>query len=405
MAAKLALTLFMGRFFAVDEMGLYGLVMGGVVTLSILLGQRLDFVVNRDIVGADGATVFARLRDETVVYLVNHAVLAIVFLGLAVGRCTGFCAALLLGLYLLSVLENLSAALYGHFNALGRQVFANVLFFFRAGLWIVPFLVVAALDPSFRTTHRVVVFWLAGSGAGFALALWGLRRLPWREGLARPVDWIWVRHGLRQSLPVWGSNLALSAGLYVDRFIAAHYIDLQAAGLVTFYTSFTMALFALVQSGVLAFVGPRLVLLHKQGDEAAFEAETAEAGRHVRWSTAGLVLLVGVGVPLFGYLAGRPLYYQNAGLLFLLLAGTFLRGWADLYYNVLFARQQDRAIWLGDLLFLVPTLAGNALFVPFFGLWGLGLSSVLASAFLLAWRAFWSLRARPARPSADLPLR
>jgi hypothetical protein len=65
-------------------------------------------------------------------------------------------------------------------------------------------------------------------------------------------------------------------------------------------------------------------------------------------------------------------------------------------YLVLFARNQDRAIWLGNLLFLVPAFGCNALFVPFFGLAGIGYGSIAAAAFLMIWR-LWHVSLSPSK--------
>jgi O-antigen/teichoic acid export membrane protein len=257
----------------------------------------------------------------------------------------------------------------------------------RAGLWVFPLVWLGFFDPAYRTAAWIVVFWGAGVGVSLVLALWGWHGLPWREGMRRPVDWAWLRAGLGKSSFIWISNLALACGVFVDRFVAAHFLNMEAAGLVTFYTSFTMALASLLQSGILAFTGPRLVLFWKKGEKVAFAAEMRRAGKQVRWGLAGMALAVGLLVPCFGWLIERPLYYEKAWFLALLLLGVWLRGWADLYYCSLFARHQDRALWLGDALYLLPAFLGNLLLAPFFGLAGIGISSVLAALFLLAWRA------------------
>jgi len=80
---------------------------------------------------------------------------------------------------------------------------------------------------------------------------------------------------------------------------------------------------------------------------------------------------------------------EYAYVFWLMLAGTWLRSNADMLYLVLFARHQDRAIWLGNLLFLIPSFSCNALFVPFIGLAGIGYGTIASAAFLFLWRAWY----------------
>jgi O-antigen/teichoic acid export membrane protein len=393
LAAKLVLTLYMGRYFSLSEMGAYGLVLSSTVILTIILGEQLDYVVNRDIVGAAPVVVMQKMRDEALLYFANHiALFLLTLLGWA-WRLFDVPPALLFGIFALSVLENVAAAIYGHLNALNRQVFANALFFVRAGLWVLPVVALGFFDPAYRTAVAIIVCWGCGVALSLLGALWGLRWLPWREGLRRPVDWVWLKQSLRKTGPVWIGSVGFACGAYIDRYIAAGYLDLKAVGLITFYTSFTGALFAIMHSGVLAFSGPRLVQFHKDGDVDGFWLEARQAGVQVVGGTALLALLTFLVVPLFGFLADRPIYYEKAGLLGLLLIATWIRGSADVFYNILFARHQDRAVWLGNLLFLIPALGCNMILVPLMGLWGIGVSSILAALFLFIFRLVAIIRA------------
>ncbi len=95
---------------------------------------------------------------------------------------------------------------------------------------------------------------------------------------------------------------------------------------------------------------------------------------------------LGIAVPLFGYLFNRQAFVDYMGTFWLMLLGTWLRANAETFSNILFARHQDRAIWLGNLLFLIPALGGNLVLVPLLGFKGIGFSTIAASAFILAWR-------------------
>ena len=108
-------------------------------------------------------------------------------------------------------------------------------------------------------------------------------------------------------------------------------------------------------------------------------------------ATMALRNAIGVVVPLLGPLFGRPQYTDHASVLWLIIVGMWLRCNADTLYQVLFARHQDRAIWLGDLLYLLPALICNLLLVPLLGLSGIGYAAILSALSIFSWRA-WHLK-------------
>jgi 4-amino-4-deoxy-L-arabinose transferase-like glycosyltransferase len=59
---------------------------------------------------------------------------------------------------------------------------------------------------------------------------------------------------------------------------------------------------------------------------------------------------------------------------------------AVLLCQVLFARHQHRAIWLGNLLYLLPAVATTGVFVWLLGFYGIGVGALVASLFIYFWR-------------------
>jgi len=200
------------------------------------------------------------------------------------------------------------------------------------------------------------------------------------------VDWSWILRSVKKCLPLWLGATGLTAGSYIDRFVIDHFLGLEFLGVVTFYKSFTNGLLEVVYSSVLLFSFPKLIAFRASSDASAFREETRRMIRDVFVVSSVATLGIGIFVLKIGSLCHRPEFAKEAMTLWLLLAGTWLRANAEALYNVLYARHQDRQIWAGNLLFLVPAVAGNALLVPFFGLPGAGWAALLSGLFLYIWR-------------------
>jgi O-antigen/teichoic acid export membrane protein len=386
MAAKLLLTLYMGRYFSLAEMGVYGLVFGAVTIFCAILGQGFGFVVARDVVDAPPATALRQMRDQALLLGANYLVLVLAAVVAVAFDVTGVSPEIVALTVALAILEGYATALYNNMNSLNQQLLANATFFIRAGLWVFPVALLGWLDPAYRTAEAVLVAWVVGVVVSLAATLWFWRAMPWGEALRQPVDWDWLRTGVAKCLPIWLGGIGVTVGVFVDRFVVERYLTLEAAGVLTFYFSFANALANLMQSGVLAFAYPRLIAAHRAGDESGFRREA----QHSTWQAAlgaGVgALALAVAVPLLGRFAARPELVDNAETLWLLLFGVWIRVIAEAFNFVLYARHQDRAIWLGNLLFLLPATGGNALLVPLIGLAGAGWASVLSNAFLALWR-------------------
>lgn len=401
MLAKMGLTLYMGRFFNLSDIGTFGLVMGTVMILSVVVGQDLIYVVSRDIVGADPATALHKMRDQVLHYGINYLALAAVMLTLIATHAVPVSSKTMLYALVLTVLESLGTVSYYNMISLQLQVRANALFFIRAGLWVLPVVALCIINPALRTADTVLTGWAIGAGVSLLMTLWLWRKLPWKEVMPRPVNWAWIRKGIKIGSLIWLGMIGLTSGTFIDRFVVGHYLSLEDVGVLTFYFSFTNALLTLMQSGVAAFAIPRMVQQHRDNAHDAFHKEARHASAQINISAGILAIGLGICVPLLCYLLGRHAFVASTNVFLLMLFGAWLRANADMKYNILFARHQDRAIWLGNLLFLIPALGGNLALVPIFGLCGIGYSAVIASTFLLLWR--WAHVRRFTYPASEAP--
>lgn len=392
LAAKLLLTLYMGRYLTLSELGLYGLVFSAVSIAAAVLGGKLDFVVARDLVGASDREALLQMRDQAVFYGFHYLLFA------ALAACLAFAGALspllLLAVFVLSLLESLANMSSVNLISLGHPTLSNVLFFVRAGSWCLAVAALGFFAPQTRTLEAVLLAWTAGVSLSLLLTLYVWRRLPWAQMKNAAIDWARLRRGVRQCFPIWIGAICGVGALHVERFVVSYYLDLEKVGIVTFYASFALALLALVQSGFFALSFPHLISHHKNGQKALFWRDARQTGWHVALFLALAALATGFAVPHLGALLGKTQIAAETTLLWLMLAAVWIRGNADSLYYILYARHQDWENWTGYLLFLIPSLGGNLLLIPAYGLNGVGLSSILAALFLLGWRGYFVWRPR-----------
>lgn len=390
--AKFFLLMYMGKFFSLTDIGVYGLLIASTSFLTIFLGQKLDYVISRHVVGIEEKQRVLLTRDEAIYFALNFVLFAVVVLLIGFSGILDISGRFLFYGVVLVVSEGFANAFSSNMISLNRQIWANVILLIRSGLWIIPVIAVSYFYPSFRTIDTVVVGWIAGSisSLGCIALLW--RKWPWHIVFSHKINWLQLRVDVRGSLLIWLGALGASASIYVDRFVVGHFLTLESVGVATLYFSFCNTMLTLIQSGVSSFSYPKLVHFYKQKDEILFKSEARHTGFQVLLGSLGMAVFLGVFVPLFAMYFDKAAVMDQLYTFALLLVGTFFRANAETPYLVLFARHQDRPIWLGNILFLLPALGFNLLFVPLYGLSGIGYSAMISGLFLLLWRWYYVRR-------------
>jgi len=386
LGAKLLLSLYMGRYLGLSDLGAYGLVFAAVIFSTTALGMRLDYVVGRDMVGRSPCDAMRLVRDESLFYAANYIFFA--FLLFFAWLADTAAASVLLAIFVLAVLENASTALSSALVSMGRPVYSTLLFFIRAGLWSGAIVVLGMAVPSLRTIEMVFAAWIGGEIIGFVLGVAAFRREPWRAAVRMPVDWPWMRRAVLKGFPIWLGSMGWSLAFSVDRFVVSRYLGIDLVGVITFYSSFAAALLSLAHSGVYAFSYPRLIRLHQDGRRDEFNREAFRTWVQAVLFVSAMALMLGWLIPFAAPFFGKPAFATYASTLWLLLLAVWIRTNADTFHYVLYARHEDRPLWLGALLMLIPVVVGNLIFVPRYGLIGVGYSAVVADVFLFLWR-FW----------------
>ena len=275
---------------------------------------------------------------------------------------------------------------YNNMNLFNQQVMANVALFVRAAIWIPFVIVLGFVDDSFRHEDTVLTAWAISSVLALAVPFWTWRDWGWGASFSRTINVQWLFHSVKKSSFLWFGALGLMIGGYADRFFINHFISIEFVGVMTFYYSFINAIAPLVESGALIFSAPKLVDYHRRKETKLFWQETAYALKQVGLGVAGLSVILSAFVPCLGILMGKLEFIDHISTFWLLLFATWLNSMSLVLHYVLFAQHRDRPIWVGNILFVIPVIAGNMFFIPTFGFIGIGYSAVVAAVLLILWR-------------------
>lgn len=392
LVGKLALSLYMAKFFPLEELGRYGLAFGAVMLAVVAFGFRLDYVLSREILGLSPDQ--SRRLGTTIswIFALSFLLLGpIAIWGLVAFGDKSSNVWFLLLVYALCCVEAYANFLYTTTIALKRPGLANGLFFVRSGLWTVPAIGVSYLTLSLRTVGFVLACWLAGVSLSVVLNLWATRerligRYAWGD-----LAWSDANAYVRRAFLVWVGSVGVTLGAYIDRFVLATYMTLADVGIATFYLSFTTSVLTLVQSATTSVTFPVLIEHYDDGNHKAYDREMRRTTVISAGLAAAILLPLAIAMPWVARAMGKPALVASYMAFLLLLLATWIRINAETLYYALFVHRQHREIWLGNLLFLAAALGLNMLLIPQFGLTGLGSAAVIAALGLLAWRGLFAL--------------
>ncbi|MGC2786547.1 MAG: oligosaccharide flippase family protein [Roseiarcus sp.] len=384
LVGKFGLSLYMTRYMSLDDVGIYGLIFSFSMIAVVFYGGRIDYDLTRQIVATNKVESYSLLRDQSIFLLINYIVsIPLILISQHIFHQP---LPVVLFVFLICWLESYSNLLFVNTTFVGKPILANTAFFVRSGLWSIMVIVAGLGCPLARNLWFVLAAWAAGATLSIALNLWCLEVTQWPSPRSIAVDWARLRTALRRSFPIWIGSLGLVGGSYLDRFVVGAFLDMKAVGLTTFYTSFTTAIVTLVGTSIFSVAAPKLVDAAAQLRATEYNQELRRARFHATAFSVVLCVAISIVIPYLATAMHKPEIAENVLALWLLMTATVVRMIAETAYVGLYSRHKDRAIWIGNGAFLIVSLLLNLALVPLFGLTGLGLSSIAASAILLALR-------------------
>lgn len=345
---KFVLILFLGFYYPLEDVGLYG-VLSALASYSIyFLGFELHAIVNREGIKSDGRWP-ALIGKQFGVSIVT----AILFSG-AVILISFFLENKIYCYYLimLGLIEYYGQEIYRRYIALRRQFIASVFLFIKNGLWPIAFISYFYFARHRPDIDAVFMFWIITGSLSVLMAGIHMRLSIFGDPLWPTFDWKWFVETLRRVSVFLASILIIRSINVADRILVGVNDSGDNLGLYVFYSSLAAALGA-----VLNFVGaaqsyPKLIMAISESNSESYDMVKKE----MFINTMGIAVVGVVAAPLFlqlGYhFHDNPLLDLNANkqLFFLILSWVPINALNMYFHYVLYCHGGDRSILASNLI-------------------------------------------------------
>lgn len=381
---KFALTLFIAKFLTLEDLGWFGLVSSAGIAAAPILGLGCIQTLSRTAVRADSKDLVAPINHYLTYVICLYSVLlgALLLSGLAHPL-------LVLLIWAVVLMEHLGNESYQLLVSRAIPLRANLLYFFRGGLWGLIYMPLAYAMPELRNLETLFLFWLVGGVVAFMGAFLAIRKWPWHQARLNLREGIlWTIRETRAARALYISGVCETLSMHSDRFIVTALLGPETTGIYVFFLQIGTALANLHYSGVVQMSRPAFVRT---------AAESPPRLLHLFWKTSRIAFLSTAlfsvvalaGIDYFLSLVNKQALSEWTVLFYFVLISFNLNVFAELQKMAMYALHADRAIMRLTVIKFVIAIALLASFIALFGLIGAGISLVCIATIRVLIQFLW----------------
>ena len=390
MVAKFLLIIYIGKYLSTETLGEYGLFVTTITIAIYFLG--LDFYTynTRELLHKNEDERFALIRDQFIFHSLVYALVLPLLFVVFVFDIIDYKYILLF--YLVLIMEHVSQELFRLYTTLSMPIFANLLLFFRAGIWVYVLILLWMYDmKDTQNLSFVYLGWFVGSFISIVIGLVYLIKLYDTNALKRNIDWLWIKQGVKISIPFFIGTIAYKVIEFSDRYMIDYYMTKSDVGIYTFFGSIANTMQTLVFTLVIMIYYPKMIELYRDSETEKFEQTVKKF--FVEVLTYSLVTIAGVAVlihPILEYL-GKAEFIQSLSVLWILLGAALVLNLSFVPHYVLFAKHKDIAIRNITILGAALNIGLNILLIPSYGINGAAIATLSSFGAILMVKNFYAI--------------
>ena len=375
--SKFLLILVLARLLPVDQVGLYGIVSTTILIALQVLG--LDFYAfnTRELLKVQDNERVVYIRDQWLVHGLTY--LAMLPLFLFVFKFHVMPWSILLWFYTLLILEHNAQELDRLLITLSRPILANVVMFFRSGIWVLGFLIYAHFREVQLTT--VWIFWVMGDLLALGIGAFGLKHLPWLNAVRISINWSWIKHGIRVAFIFLLGTVSVQLLFYMNRYFIQFILGMKSVGIFVFFGSMLGVIFTFAQVGIFNFIVPNMIeQYHKD------KSTLVHSIRKMYKMILLYLVVTGIGASVCIYivlwLVHQPEYANYMTVFYLLLIGVMITVLGQVPHYGLYISYHEKRILKISFITLLLSIVINFVFIKFYGLSGAALANIMTMLLL-----------------------
>ncbi len=382
MASKFILIVSFAKLLKPAEVGLFGLMTQTINTCVMLAGMQFFLYSTRSLAGATPEKQPSMVRDQAVYTGILYLVALPLFLSVFVTHMLPW--SLAPWFYLLVVMEHVSYELQRILASVGQPVKSNVIHTVRTGAWVYVLVPLMFMYKPLRHINTVWLLWFVASSSSVLMSMWMLRGRGWLQAIKTPIDWAWIRSGVKVVAHYLPVTITLMITSLFDRYTLDRYSGKSYVGAYTFFFTIANIVVAFPEAGIATVMSPKIIAEYSFGRMEGFH----QMLKLFRTRLIGSIIITAGAAIVAALLALKfyvrePIYRECLPVFYMLLIASSLLTMSLWPHQNLYARHHDKPLVTISLVAIIPYIALNLILIPRFGIFGAAWSNIALQAFTL----------------------
>ncbi|MEZ5528804.1 MAG: hypothetical protein R3E57_02495 [Porticoccaceae bacterium] len=390
LGCKFLLIILMAKFLSVNDFGLYGLLTVTVGYSIYLVGFDFYNYTTRELVSLSpekwGRIFKAQGMLTLILYFLFIPVCSLFFV-------FGFMPSYLFVWFVgLLVVEHVCQEITRILISASFHVAASAVIFLRTGAWALVCSLLMILFPGLRVLELVLGGWIVGGVMACALGvvcLSGLKISGWSDR----VDMEIIKFGIKVSLPLLISTLAMRAIFTVDRYLIDAYGNSETLAAYVLFAGVATTLMSLLDAAVYFPSYPKLIKFHSERGVKEF--------MNIFRRMLVLATFIAVAFMAFNVFAieyvlkwlGKAIYLERLEMFYWVLAGMVIYSLSMVPHYGLYAKKLDEKIIFCHCFSLIIFILSGVIFVDKGGASSIPMALCITFSFMLVCKSFFFAKA------------
>ncbi len=385
---KFLLVYFLADQLTVEQNGVWGIFTTSIALSLYVVGLDFYTYSSRRILDFKEEDRSPMLRDQLVFYFISYLVLFPILGLLFVFNVIDIKFAIFF--YAILIFEHLAQEAYRTFVVFSKPIIANIILFLRTGSWAYLILILwtAGVDE-LKSLRWLYLFWMCGGIAALAVSLYFLAKFKFKSVKHIPIDWKWIKQGIKVSLLFFIGTVGYKIIEFADRYFIDYYHTKEEVGVYTFYANMCNIVETFVHTAVIIIFSPRLIeTFHKSNYD--YRKTLAQFAKQVVIYTIiiGVALAILI-IPLLKSLENDE-YIRDYNAFVVLVLSKMVLNFSLIFHYILYVRKNDFPIIKATIIACVINILLNFILIPSMSIMGAALATLTSFLIVMLMKMYYT---------------
>jgi len=282
--------------------------------------------------------------------------------------------------YLILIFEHLSQEFYRLYTVLSKPLFANFVLFLRSGLWVYFVVYLWIFQPENPKNLSIIwVSWSLGAFLSIIISLFVLKKQNLGSVTNVPINWRWIKKGVKVSSPFFIGTLAYKIMEFAGRYAIDFFATKKDVGIYTFFGSVANVINVIVFTAIVMVYYPKLVEFYKK-DNQRYKIYLRKFSYFIiilsLTSAIAAIILIKPALVFMG----KDEFYNNISVFYILVIANIVLNVSLIPHYILYVKKKDLVIMYSTISGVILNIALNVLLIPRLGIQGAGWAILLSFA-------------------------